>query len=770
MAATISAASGKSRRKPASPFVTAIGAACSIAVILLTLGALSMLATRRIMQRDAQEVFTAAVAAAAGAVADPGQFSADSVVAAHDAQRVVNAVAHALPEGVAIEFGVVRGDSATVLAERIAPSDADHTPPAPRLGTTTHVAPEIRNSWAGGRPALLVTDTRFSWASGFQVVAPVRANDSTVVAAVSATAHAAHYARWDADLRETLLLGIAVTLGLATLAGIGVYRVEADRAESSRQLVSAKEAAEGTARSRGEFLANMSHEIRTPLHGVLGMTEALLASPHTEADRRSLSVINRSASSLLGILNDILDYSKLEAGRVDLVNAPFDPRSLVDDVTDLFAVRAEEKGLDLAVRETTRAEQWPVGDAARLRQVLLNLVGNAVKFTEKGSVQVELSTVAIGRKTVVLRVAVRDTGIGIAQDVQAQVFEQFSQADTTTARRFGGTGLGLTISRQLILLMGGSIAVSSVPGEGSEFVVNVQLPAASMPTDGQLVLPFAAGERVLICTPLKATRLALSELCARERLAVETCVTPAEAERILARGDRYVMAFSDAPASLDAAHPLSRQRAPLIMLTTVHHPLNNSSLSSLGAVGQLRRPVRQDHFSALIADVSAGKLKVPAAEAPAPKTVAPAAPPAQKPTAKAAPASNPALPTVLVVDDVDLNLLVARAMLGSLGVNVRTAAGGEEALDILSRERMDLVLMDCHMPGLDGYDVTRCVRGSEGPNRHSPIVALSASAFAEDKERAITSGMNDFATKPIELESLRNVLTRWTSTAPATTA
>ncbi len=757
----------KTRRKPASPLVTSFAAAVSIAAILLTLGALSLLATRRIMQRDAQEVFTAAVTAAAGAVADPERVTADAIVAGPDPQRVVSALAQALPEGILIEFGVVRGDSVTVLAEHIAPGDADHAPSAPRLGTTTPVPSEVRSSWAAGRPAVLMTTTRFSWASGFEVVAPVRAADGSVVAAISATAHAAHYARWDADLRETLLLGIAVTLGLAALAGIGVYRVETDRAESSKQLISAKEAAEGTARSRGEFLANMSHEIRTPLHGVLGMTEALLASPHTEADRRSLSVINRSASSLLGILNDLLDYSKLEAGRVDLVNAPFDPRALVDDVSDLFAVRADEKMLDLAVRETTRAEQWPVGDAARLRQVLLNLVGNAVKFTEKGSVQVELSTVAIGRKTVVLRVAVRDTGIGIAQDVQARVFEQFSQADTTTARRFGGTGLGLTISRQLILIMGGSISVSSVPGEGSEFVVNVQLPAAPMATDGQLVLPFAAGERVLICTPLKATRLALSELCARERLTVETCATPAEAERIMARGDRYVMVFCDAPASLDTAHPLSRQRAPLILLTTVHHPLNNSTLSSLGAVGQLRRPVRQDHFTALISDVAAGKVLVPVAEAPPPKTVAP---PAPKPAAKAAPAPNPALPTVLVVDDVDLNLIVARAMLGSLGVNVRTAAGGEEALDILSKERMDLVLMDCHMPGLDGYDVTRCVRGSDGPNRNSPIVALSASAFAEDKDRAITSGMNDFATKPIELESLRNVLTRWTSREPAVTA
>ena len=745
-----------------------------MAAILLTLGALSLFATRGIMQRDAEEAFVAAVTAATSAVADPNRVTADSITAGQDAARAVGALARAIPDAISFEFSVVRGDSATVVAEWIDKSDADHTAPTPRLGTTTLVAPEVRSSWANGRPALSMMGSQSFWAQGFQVVAPVRAADSSVVVAISASADAAHFIRRDADVRETFLVGLAVTLGLAVLAGIGVYRVETSRAESSAQLISAKEAAEGTARSRGEFLANMSHEIRTPLHGVLGMTEALLASPHTEADRRSLSVINRSASSLLGILNDILDYSKLEAGRVDLVNAPFDPRALVDDVSDLFAVRAEEKVLDLAVRETTRAEQWPVGDAARLRQVLLNLVGNAVKFTEKGSVQVELSTVAIGRKTVMLRIAIRDTGIGIAQDLQARVFEQFSQADTTTARRFGGTGLGLTISRQLIMLMGGSISVSSVAGEGSEFVVSLQLPAAPAVTDGQIILPFPVGERVLICTPLKATLLALSELCSRERLAVESCGTAEEAKKILARGDRYAMLFCETPNAPDASHPLGNQQAPLVLLTTVHHPLNNSTLSSLGAVGQLRRPVRQDHFSALIADIAAGKMKVPAVEAPPAKSVASAIATAPKPVATpvamSAPVSHPALPTVLVVDDVDLNLIVARAMLGSLGVNVRTATGGEEALDILSKERMDLVLMDCHMPGLDGYDVTRSVRGSEGPNRHSPIVALSASAFAEDKDRAITSGMNDFASKPIELDSLRKVLARWTAREPVTTA
>ena len=515
---------------------------------------------------------------------------------------------------------------------------------------------------------------------------------------------------------------------------------------------------------------------------VLGMTEALLAMPHTEADRRSLSVINRSASSLLGILNDILDYSKLEAGRVELVDSPFDPRAMVDDVTDLFAVRAEEKGIDLAARETTRADSWPVGDASRLRQVLLNLTGNAVKFTDKGSVEVELSTVAIGRKTIALRITVRDTGIGIAQDVQDQVFEQFSQAESSTARRFGGTGLGLTISRQLVLLMGGTISVSSVPGHGSEFAVTLQLASAPIGTDQPPALPFPVGQRVLVCTPLRATMASMKELCARERLVVQECATIEEAHRILKRGEHIAATFCDGVDNDDRqVHPLSSYKPPLILLTTVHHPLNNSTLSALGAVAQLRRPVRQDHFSGLMADLAAGRLKVPPATPTARLTKGTAADTsaATARTSTTAPAGTPAEiaaetasqdskgPRVLVVDDVELNLMVARAMLGSLGVDVITAPGGEAALAILAKDRVDLVFMDCHMPGLDGYDVTKRVRGTPGPNRETPIVALSASAFAEDKARALASGMNDFATKPIELGSLKNVITRWATSGAA---
>jgi CheY-like chemotaxis protein len=265
---------------------------------------------------------------------------------------------------------------------------------------------------------------------------------------------------------------------------------------------------------------------------------------------------------------------------------------------------------------------------------------------------------------------------------------------------------------------------------------------------------------------------ALTELCARERLTVTALRSVDQANAALNRGERFAAIVCDAAAATGVPHPLGNRKAPLVLLTTVHHPMNNSALSALGAVAQLRRPVRQDHFSALVAELGGARLTVPPPASPREQPVAaPAGQPASLAAAKAGPIPEPNSgpkfsvpaggPRVLVVDDVDLNLVVAKAMLASLGVTVKTASGGDEALALLAQEQLDLILMDCHMPGLDGYEVTKRVRGAPGLNRETPIVALSASAFAEDKDRAIASGMNDFATKPIELEGLRSVLNRW---------
>ena len=641
---------------------------------------------------------------------------------------------------------------------------------------------------------------------GVQAAAPLRARDGKITGAVVVTLGLNRYNGWITNLDRVVMIGGAFGLVLALLSGFAAYKVERSRLDAERELKGSKAAAEANARAKGEFLSNMSHEIRTPLHGVLGMSEAMLASAHTEADRRSLEVINKSASSLLGILNDTLDYSKLEAGRVELLNAPFDPRALVDDVTDLFAVKAEEKGLEIAVRETIRAERWPVGDSARLKQVLLNLVGNAVKFTEHGHVQIDLETVMIGRKTIALRLAVKDTGIGIAEETQGRLFEQFQQGEASTSRRFGGTGLGLAISRQLVVLMGGTLAVQSTEGVGTEFTVDLQLPVATTTREAPLTQGMIPGSRVLVACGLALTRQSIAEILARHGLVAETVVDHQAMVNRLRGSNSYAFVIADAPSIGDGSQPVLgglREAPPLILLTSLHHPLSISTLSTTGAAAQLRRPVREDHLMAALEDLVAGRLKpggaarsatpqsapisdatlVAAARAagapvipPAVVAPAPAASPTS-PTSAPAPPAAPIAPTpidalrpdamqdgkprVLVVDDVELNLMVARAMIGSLGAHVVSANGGTQALEFLGRERYALVLMDCHMPEIDGYEVTRRVRAARGVNANTPIVALSASAFAEDRQRALESGMNDFAPKPIELNGLRSVLGRW---------
>jgi CheY-like chemotaxis protein/anti-sigma regulatory factor (Ser/Thr protein kinase) len=450
------------------------------------------------------------------------------------------------------------------------------------------------------------------------------------------------------------------------------------------------------------------------------------------------------------ILNDILDYSKLEAGRVELVNAPFDPRALVDDVVDLFAVKASEQGLEIAVRETLRAERWPEGDASRLKQVLLNLVGNGVKFTSKGSVRVDLETIMIGRKTIAMRVAVRDTGIGIAPATQQRLFEQFEQGEASTSRRFGGTGLGLAISRQLVMLMGGTLTVKSILGQGSEFCVDLQLPISAVSREASLAPRLPVGARAVVCCALPLTREAIVEMLTRDGVTAVPAASEAEAMGMLKSGARFAAIFADAPREDDPVpSPFAGGSVPLILITALHEPLNNSALSMLGASGQLRRPVREDHLEAILADLTTGRLGsvVPPAQA---STVTQTAQPGS---------SEPA--RVLVVDDVELNLMVARAMLGSLGVKVTSAAGGAPAIAELMKSKFDLVLMDCHMPEIDGYEVTRRTRQGTGVNARTPIVALSASAFEEDRQRALEAGMNDFAPKPIELNGLRAVLQTW---------
>ncbi len=646
-----------------------------------------------------------------------------------------------------ISTAVVHGDSMRVVldASPAASRSPDGLPAHKKLGTGELATVEAEIATVTRKVNVTEKPSASPWGEALHASAPILTRDGRVAGVANLTFSLNRYRAQVNALDKSVFIGGAIGILLAWLSGLAAYRAERSRRAAELELMNAKVAAEASASAKGEFLANMSHEIRTPLHGVLGMSEAMLGSVHTEADRRSLEVINKSASSLLVILNDILDYSKLEAGRVELVDAPFDPRALVDDVVDLFAVKASEQGLEIAVRESLRAERWPVGDASRLKQVLLNLVGNAVKFTAEGSVTVDLETVMIGRNTIALRIAVRDTGIGIAPGSQERLFEQFEQGEASTSRRFGGTGLGLAISRQLVLLMGGTLTVKSALGKGSEFCADLQLPISMVTRETSLAPKLAVGARALVCCALPLTRDSIVETLTRAGVTAEALTSEAAAVARLRSGPHIACIFADAPRELDLSpSPFANGAVPLVLITSLHEPLNNSALTTLGAAAQLRRPVREDHLEAILDQLAAGRLGS-AVKTPVPGSAA----------------SHAAPVRILVVDDVELNLMVARAMLGSLGAAVSSAGGGHAALIELARERFDLVLMDCHMPEIDGYEVTRRVRQAPGPNAKTPIVALSASAFEEDRVRALEAGMNDFAPKPIELNGLRGVLRRW---------
>ena len=738
-----------------------IGVVYGLMVIATTgiIGATMLVATREALLNSARDYLTASARTAAALV------DGDAVIAftrpEQEQSREYAAAAHPLAElqdadsAIAhIAVAVLHGDTMRVVLDAAAASSRspDGLPAHKTLGTTEAATPEAELAMVAKKVFVSVKPAPSPWGESLAASAPVFARDGHVAAVATLTFSLDRYRTQVAALDKSVFIGGGIGILLAWLSGLAAYRAERSRRAAELELMNAKLAAEASASAKGEFLANMSHEIRTPLHGVLGMSEAMLGSVHTEADRRSLEVINKSASSLLVILNDILDYSKLEAGRVELVNAPFDPRALVDDVVDLFAVRASERGLEIAVREPLRAERWPVGDASRLKQVLLNLVGNGVKFTSEGSVSVELETIMIGRKTIALRVSVRDTGIGIAPEAQQRLFEQFEQGEASTSRRFGGTGLGLAISRQLVLLMGGTLTVKSAPGAGSEFCADLQLPISTTMRDTPLAPSLPVGARALVCCALPLTRDSMVETLARAGVTAEAVTSEAAAlARLKAKSSaRIACIFADAPdADSLAPSPFADGGVPLVLITSLHKPLNNSALTTLGAAAQLRRPVREDHLDAVLADLAAGRLGSVVAATRAREAAATAAAPAAAPV------------RILVVDDVELNLMVARAMLGSLGAKVSSAGGGAAALAELEKERFDLVLMDCHMPEIDGYEVTRRVRRTGGVNAGTPIVALSASAFEEDRQRALDSGMNDFAPKPIELNVLRAVLQSW---------
>ncbi|HYW67700.1 MAG TPA: response regulator [Candidatus Dormibacteraeota bacterium] len=567
----------------------------------------------------------------------------------------------------------------------------------------------------------------------------------------------------DAAGNERWLLTTKVPLRDYTGKVVGIVGMGHDitfRKEEERETQKAREVAEAANRAKSEFLANMSHEIRTPLNGIVGMTDLALDTQLTPEQQEYLETVKLSADTLLTVINDILDFSKIEAGKLDLDAGDFDLRDSLESAVKTVAVRADEKGLELLCDVAPDVPEQVRGDSTRLRQVLLNLVGNAIKFTERGEVTVGVRVEALEGNEYLLGFTVADTGIGIPYEKQKLIFQPFSQADSTTTRKYGGTGLGLTISMRLVEMMGGKIWVESELGHGAQFHFTLRLGVAeAKAAQAAGVSPeIVRGVKVLVVDDNGTSRRILTGMLQRWGANPVSVEGGEEAlvELSLAReaGQAYEMVLTDMHMpGMDGLTLIKRIRetpklaaATIIMLTSAGRPGDAQRCLELGAVAYLLKPIRQAELREAIA-----KALVASGPEKATRTIAP-----RPPEDVREPAS---VLRVLLAEDNAVNQRLVMRLLEKRGHQVVLAANGREALEAIEKEGFDLVLMDVQMPEMDGFEATAALRQKERScGTHLPVIALTAHAMKGDRERCLAAGMDGYLAKPINTEELDHLL------------